>query len=94
MTVPTPPRRRWFQFGLGELFILATITTIIWVLSARCWKLEWLNGWEGQPAMLAWSEPDDFDVFRRGTIGSVTLVVIWFACRAMLRRWKQSATQL
>jgi hypothetical protein len=96
--MPTPPRRRWFQFGIAEMLALFALLAIVWWQSSVR-PVKYIIpkgtavGGPGDAFTFTTAEdqhktraPGRTEIARRGVVVSVATVAAWLAGRLALRR--------
>jgi hypothetical protein len=86
---PTPPRRRWYRFGLGEMLALVTLLAIVWWHAVTQSTTQSFNlGVGGEPFVFD-GRPSGLVASIRGTVWSVGAIGVWIVAIAGWRRYSR-----
>ena len=91
--MPTPPRRRWFQFAIGEFLILTAVLGVIWWQAARWPVMETFELAGRPPGRIgaAIRAPTHRDIATRGLLASTIVIAAWMGARAA---WSAARSRL
>jgi|GEM_PF-6076653 len=88
--MPTPPRRRWFQFSLRTLFVVVALVAV-WVESATIPVNRIADGLLARSlclsdgCVLIIDDPSFAEIAVRGLIGTGMIAGIWWVSRFAIR---------
>jgi hypothetical protein len=87
------PRRRWYQFGLGELLSLIANLAVVWWQASRWSVTAYDKGVAETPfediMYTSLRSPSTLEVAERGLVGSTVVIALWFFGRGVRRRLRR-----